>query len=73
MTPARRRPALPVTEDRSKLVGPDGKPVAQDAPAPAPVGDLATPTETGQVVPEDGVTTSPGRRRSNYPLPVWPD
>ncbi len=81
MTPAKRRPAKPpsqaptraATEDSTQLVGPDGEPVAQEAPTDDP-GDSAPPTEAGQVDPEDRATTqSPRRSGGLYPLPVWPD
>ena len=88
MTPAKRRPATPAsqgptrtapdvpivatpppappakTKDGTQLLGPEGEPIADSAP----------PTETGQVDAEPRAPTrSPGRSRSFYPLPVWPD
>ncbi len=68
-------PAPPAeTEDGTQLLGPDGEPIAQEAPTGDASGDSAPPTETGQVDAGDRATTrSPGRRRTFYPLPVWPD
>ncbi len=61
------------TKDSTEVLGPDGEPIAQEAPTDAG-GDSAPPTETGQVDPEDRATTqSPGRPLALYPLPVWPD
>jgi hypothetical protein len=61
-------------EDGTELLGPDGEPIAPDAPTADAGGDSAPPTETGQVDAEDRATTqSPGRPRGRYPLPVWPD
>jgi hypothetical protein len=69
--------AVPVppaeTKDDTQLLGPDGEPIAQEAPTGDPGRASAPPTETGQVDPEDRATTqSPGRSRA-HPLPVWPD
>ena len=62
------------TEDSTELLGPDGEPVAQEAPTADARGDSAPPPETGQVEPEDRAKTqSPGRPLALYPLPVWPD
>jgi hypothetical protein len=62
------------TKDGTELLGPDGEPIAQEAPTGNASGDSAPPTETGQGDAEDRATTqSPGRPLSEYPLPVWPD
>ncbi len=62
------------TKDDTELLGPDGEPIAQEAPTGDAGGSSAPPTETGQVEPEDRATTqSPRRPLSLYPLPVWPD
>ncbi len=54
----------PETNDGAQLLGPEGDPIADSAP----------PAETGQADAEDRATTqSPGRARTFYPLPVWPD
>ena len=51
------------TTDGTELLGPDGEPIPEGAPA-----------ESGQVGPEGRTTTeSPQRPLSLYPLPVWPD
>ena len=76
--PTRTAPDVPIvaepgsvpsaeTKDGTQLLGPEGEPI--DAS-----GDSAPPTETGRVDAEDRATTrSPARRRTFYPLPVWPD
>jgi hypothetical protein len=62
------------TKDDTQLLGPDGEPVAQEAPTGDASGDSAPPTKTGQVDPEDRATTqSPGRSRALFPGRVWPD
>ncbi len=62
------------TEDSAELLGPDGEPIAQEAPTRNPRRDSAPPTETGQLAPQDRATTqSPRRPLEEYPLPVWPD
>ena len=62
------------TEDGTELLGPDGEPIAQEAPTGDPGGDSAARAETGQVEREDRATTQPPRRPlALYPLPVWPD
>jgi hypothetical protein len=64
----------PAAEDGTELLGPNGEPMAQDAPTADAGGGSAPPTETGQVDAEDRATTQPpGRSRGRYPLPVWPD
>ncbi|GAC1320368.1 MAG: hypothetical protein NVSMB12_20070 [Acidimicrobiales bacterium] len=71
---ARPKPApLAKTKDSAELLGPDGKP-AQEAATRDASGDLAPPTETGQVDPEPRAKTQSQRRPGGlYPLPVWPD
>jgi hypothetical protein len=67
-------PAPPAATKDGTLLGPEGEPIAQEARRGDAGGDSAPPTETGQAAPEDRATTqSPGRRRTWYPLPVWPD
>ena len=62
------------TNDSTQLLGPDGEPVAQEAPTEQAGGDSAPPTESGQAAPEDRATTqSPGRSRALYAQRVWPD
>ena len=62
------------TKDSTELLGPDGEPIAQEAPAGDAGGGSAPPTKTGQAAREDRATTqSPPRSRALYPLPVWPD
>jgi hypothetical protein len=62
------------TEDGTQLLGPDGEPIAQEAPAGDASGDSAPPTGTGQDDSEGPATTqSPRRPLALYPLPVWPD
>ena len=107
MTPAKRRPATPVSQgpkgarvpdvptsppkapvqgERATasappaatkdgiLLGPEGEPIAQDAPRGDAGGDSAPPTQTRQVDAEDrGATQSRQRPGGLYPLPVWPD
>ena len=81
--PRRRRPVSdelvtdPVppaaTNDGSELLGPDGEPIAEEAPGDAGRGP-GVPADTGQAAREDGATTqSPARPLALYPLPVWPD
>ena len=81
--PTRTAPDVPIvvpngpradTGDGAQLLGPDGEPIAEEAPTGDASGDSAPSTETGQVGPEDRATTqSPGRPLALYPLPVWPD
>ena len=62
------------TKDGTQLLGPDGVPLTQEAPAGDASGDSANPTDTGQVDPENRTTTQPpGRARSRHPERVWPD
>ncbi len=67
-------PAPPAaTKDGTQLLGPDGEPVAEEAPT-EDAGDPAPPTATGQADTEHRATTkSQGRPLALYPLPVWPD
>ena len=73
------RPPVPSTKtaDGAELLGPEGEPIAQEAPRPDASGDSAPPRETGQVDAEVRATKqtkqSPPRPLSLYPLPVWPD
>ena len=79
--PTRTAPDVPIvanppakTKDGTQLLGPEGEPVAREAPREDAAGDSAPPTQTGQADAEDRATTqSPARPLSLYPLPVWPD
>ena len=83
--PTRTAPDVPIvaepspvpaaeTKDGTQLLGPEGEPIAQEAPTGNPRRDPAPPTETGQLAPQDRATTQrPERPLSLYPLPVWPD
>ena len=82
--PARVAPDAPIappdapvpsaeTKDGTELLGPDGEPIAEEAPKRARRSS-APPTDTGQVDSEDRPKTqSRSRPLSLYPLPVWPD
>ncbi len=72
---ANPRPARPAkTTDGTQLLGPEGEPIAQEAPRRDAGGNSAPPTEAGQLDAEERATThSPRRSGSFYPLPVWPD
>ncbi len=60
------------TKDDTKLLGPEGEPIALEAATGDAGGDSAPPTQTGQVDPE--APAQPQRRPGGlYPLPVWPD
>ena len=61
------------TEDGSQLLGPDGEPLAQEAPTEDAGGNSARPMETGQVSLAAPATQSRRRPGGLYPLPVWPD
>ena len=62
------------TKDGTELLGPDGGPIAEEAPKGRTRRASAPPTETGHVDAGDRATTqSPKRPLSEYPLPVWPD
>ena len=53
------------TKDSTQLLGPDGEPVAQEAPSEQAGGESA---------PEDRARTqSPGRSPAQYAQRVWPD
>jgi len=70
------RPPVPRAKkkDGAQLLGPEGEPIAQDAPKGDAGGDSAPPTQTGRLDAEDRATThSPRRPLALYPLPVWPD
>ena len=81
MTPAKRRPAKPASEgpqeaatkDSTPLLGPDGEPIDQEAPAGDASGDSARPAETEQTDPEERAPTQSPRRSRGLPTPVWPD
>ncbi len=67
-------PAPPAATKDGILLGPEGEPIAQDAPRRVADRDSAPPTQTRQVDSEDRATTqSRPRPLSLYPLPVWPD
>ena len=69
-----RRAAPSKTMEGTQLLGPEGEPIAQEAPPGDGRENAAPPTETGRVAPEDRATTQPTRRPGGlYPLPVWPD
>ncbi len=81
--PTRMAPDVPIvapdapgaeTKDGAQLLGPEGEPIAQDAPRRGARRDSAPPKEAGQVDAEDRATTRSSRRPGGlYPLPVWPD
>ena len=78
MTPSKRRPATPESQEpKGTAHAPDAPAAPPDAPVPDVVVVVPVPpaeTETGQLVPEDrAATPSPRRPLSLYPLPVWPD
>ena len=67
-------PAPPAATKDGILLGPEGEPVAKEAPRGDAGGDSAPPTQTGQAAPADRPTKqSPRRPLALYPLPVWPD
>jgi hypothetical protein len=81
--PTRTAPDVPIvadptpvpgakTKDGTRLLGPEGDPIAREARTGDAGGDSPPTTEAGQVEPEDRAT-SPRRSRARYPLPVWPD
>jgi hypothetical protein len=62
------------TKDGTDLLGPDGEPIAEEAPVADASRDSAPRTKTGQVDAAHPATTqSPRRPLDLYPLPVWPD
>jgi hypothetical protein len=83
--PTRTAPDVPIvadatpvppaeTKDGTQLLGPEGEPIAQDAPAGDASGGSAPAKETGRVDADDRAKThSPRRPGGLYPLPVWPD
>ncbi len=81
--PTRTAPDVPIVaadgsrveaDDGAQLLGPEGEPITQEAPAADARRGSAPPTKTRQVEAEKPATTqSPPRSRSFYPLPVWPD
>ena len=67
-------PPAETKDDGTELLGPDGKPVAEEVPAGDASPNSASRRETRQVDAADRATTeSPGRPLDLYPLPVWPD
>ena len=73
-------PAVPPaeTEDSTELLGPDGEPIAPEAPKRDPGRGAGPRKQPGRVPPSDQATTesptqTPRRPLSLYPLPVWPD
>ena len=80
MTPAKRRPAKSASQapkaaknDSTQLLGPDGEPIAQEAPPADAGGDSASPTEPGQADPDAQATTQSSGHRALHPQRVWPD
>jgi hypothetical protein len=83
--PARVAPDVPIvapvtsespaeTNDGTQLLGPEGEPLTQDAPARDARRDSAPPKELDRVDAADRATTQSSRRPGGlYPLPVWPD
>ena len=83
--PTRTAPDVPIVADPppvppaktrggTKLLGPEGEPIAHDAATGDARGDSAPPTETRRVDAGDRASTHPPRRSGGfYPLPVWPD
>jgi hypothetical protein len=82
--PTRMAPDVPIVADRkpapsakttdsTELLGPDGRPAAEEADTRDGSGDPARPKETGQVDPEARATQARRRPGGLYPLPVWPD
>ena len=68
-------PAPPAeTKDSTQLLGPDGEPIAEEAPPGDAGRGSGVPTDAGQAAPEDRATTqSPRRSRALYAQRVWPD
>lgn len=88
MTPAKRRPATPVSQgptraapdvptvakpSPARAAKPKVEPISQDAATGDAGSDSGPPTQTGQVDPETRRTQSRRRPGGLYPLPVWPD
>ena len=83
--PTRTAPDVPIvapvpresaakTNDGAQLLGPEGEPTTEDAPARDTGRDSAPPKEVEQVDAADRATTQSSRRPGGlYPLPVWPD
>jgi hypothetical protein len=83
--PTRTAPDVPVVADRkpapsakttdsTELLGPDGKPAAQEPATGEASGGAGRPKETGPAGPEGQAKTQSQRRPGGlYPLPVWPD
>ena len=62
------------TKDSTQLLGPDGGPIAEEAPTEDAGGGSDVPTDAGQAASEDRATTqSPARSRALYAQRVWPD
>ncbi len=72
---ADQKPVLPAeAKDGTELLGPDGEPIAEEAPKGRTRRASVPPTESGRVdAPDRATTQSPERPLSLYPLPVWPD
>jgi hypothetical protein len=68
-------PVSPAKEkEGTQLLGPEGEPIAQEAPRRDAGAYSAPPTQTGHVHADDRATTQSRRRPlALYPLPVWPD
>lgn len=81
--PTRTAPDVPIiapdgpgaeTKGGAQLLGPEGEPLAQEAPRAGARRGSAPPREASQADPEvRAPKESPGRPLSLYPLPVWPD
>ena len=69
------KPAPPAkTKEGANLLGPEGEPIAQNAPTRDAGKDAAPAPETGQPSSGDRAATQSRRRPGGlYPLPVWPD
>ena len=55
------------TNDGTQLLGPEGEPIAQEAPGGDAGGDSSPPTQTGQVGPEARASQSQRRPGGLYP------
>ena len=61
------------TNDGTQLLGPEGEPIAQDAPGRDAPRDSAPPKAIEEGDAADTTTQSLRRPGGLYPLPVWPD